>query len=185
MITSLFGLMLLMQGATAPRTATVSTTPVHLKDAVREFPRSMLQPRTTGPISMDLNQSAKASYLTLAGIAGLNVLFDPDVRDRPYTSFHVENTDIFEVFDRLSMATGNFAEVLGASTILVAPDNATKHRDYDLQVLKTIKTTFKNSPQDMTGIVTMLRTTLSLRYIGQMPEMNAVIIRDTPDRIAA
>jgi hypothetical protein len=175
MISPLLGLMLLLQ---------VPATP-HLKDAVHEFPRSMLQPRVSGPMSIDLKESARASYQAIADIAGLNVIFDPDVRDSALAPTHLENVDIFDALDRVSAATRTFVEVIGSKTILVAPDNQTKHRDYDWQVIQTIYPATLTSPQQITSTITMLRQTLNVRYIMTMPEVKAIVLRETPDRIAA
>ena len=51
--------------------------------------------------------------------------------------------------------------------------------------MKTMFLTNAGSPQDLTGIVTALRTTLQLRYIAQNSAAKAIIIKDSPDRIAA
>src|SRR6516162_8042775 len=142
MISPLLGLMLLVQG-------TAITT--HLKDAVHEFPRSMLQPKVSGPMSIDLKPSARASYQALADIAGLNILFDPDFRDSAIAPAHLDNVDIFDVFDRVSAATRSSVEVIGSNTLLVFPDNPTKHRDYDWQVIETLYDANWNSPQETTS----------------------------------
>jgi hypothetical protein len=68
---------------------------------------------------------------------------------------------------------------------LVASNNATKRRELETQVVKTMFLTNAGSPQDLTGIVTALRTTLQLRYIAQNSAAKAIIIKDSPDRIAA
>jgi hypothetical protein len=174
MISPLLGLMLLVQG----------TAITHLKDEVLEFPRSMLQPKVSGPMSIDLKQSARASYQALADIAGLNILFDPDFRDSTIAPAHLDNVDIFDVFDRLSAATRTSVEVIGSKTLLVFPDNPTKHRDYDWQVYKTIYRGDWNSPQETSSVATMLRTKLNLRYIATMPTTKAIVLRETPERIA-
>jgi hypothetical protein len=177
--------MLLVQGTTVPGTTTVSTTPLQLKDSVHDFPRSMLQPKVSGPISIDLNRSSRASYQTLADIAGLNILFDPDFRDSSLAPAHLENVDIFDALDRVSASTKNFVEVMDSKTILVSPDNATKRRQHELQVIKTIYLANANSPQDLSGAATKLRTALNVRYIATYSDMKAIVIRDTPDRVSA
>jgi hypothetical protein len=175
MISPLLGLMLLVQGTAIP----------HLKDAVHEFPRSMLQPKVSGPMSIDLKPSARASYLALADIAGLNIIFDPDFRDKSLAPAHLDNADVFDAFDRVSAAAGTSVEVIGSKTLLVYPDNQTKHRDYDWLVMKTIYPGNLTSPQQMTATITMLRTVLNMRYLAQMPEAKAIVLRDSPERLAA
>jgi hypothetical protein len=175
MISPLLGLMLLLQGSAIP----------HLKDAVHEFPRSMLQPKVSGPMSIDLKPSSRAAYQALADIAGLNIMFDPDFRDSAVAPAHLDNADIFDAFDRVAASTRTFVEVIGSNTILVSLDNQTKHRDYDWLVLKTIYPTSATSPQQMSATITMLRTVLNMRYLISVPEMKAIVLRDTPERIAS
>src|SRR2546425_3929809 len=158
--------------------------PLSLKLTIKDFPPYQLQPKVSGPISIELNQGSRLSYETLAGMAGLDVIFDPDFRD-VFTPFLVDKVDIAEAFDRLSMLTGNFVEVLDSKTIIVAPNNATKRRDYETQVLKTIYLTNVQTQQELTGVITTLRTALDMRYIAQNTAKRAIIMKDTPDKIAS
>src|SRR5437867_1348292 len=114
-----------------------TVSPVTLKESVKEFPRSMLKLNTAGPVSIPAGLSSKAAYETLARTAGLNIIFDPDFRDAATAPARIENTDILDAFDLLCRSTGSFVEVLDENTIIVAPDNQTKRRDYEFTVLKT------------------------------------------------
>ena len=82
-----------------------------LKDAVKDFPRSQLQPQITRPISIELNQTVRSCYETLGAMAGLNVLFNPDVRNDS-VSFRVEEVDILDV---VSQHLGNIGEELAGA----------------------------------------------------------------------
>src|SRR5215475_4781660 len=110
MIIPLLSLILLVQGTPAP-TAQVPA-PVRLKEAAQHFPQSQIEPKVSGPISIDLNQGSRADYEALAGLGGLSIVFDADFAARALAPLHVADEDIFEAFDRLSMMTGNFVEVL-------------------------------------------------------------------------
>ena len=68
-------LALLMQGSALAQSA---GQPIRLKEAVLDFPRSQLQLKTSGPVSLDIKQGTRAAYEALAEIAGLNIVFDPD-----------------------------------------------------------------------------------------------------------
>src|SRR5207244_9476951 len=91
---------------------------------------------------------------------------------------------IFEALDILSLQTGSFWKPINKNTILVLPDNQTKRRDYDELVLKTIYLTNSVTSTEITEAITALRTLLNMRYLAQSTAMNAIIIRDTADRIA-
>jgi len=156
----------------------------NLKEAIADFPRSQLELRTQGPVSIEVNQGARAAYETLAETAGLNIVFDADFRDDSTVRFRIDNANLLDAFDALSARTGSFVEVLNARTIIVAPDNQTKRRDYELMVLKTFYLPDGTTAQRLTEMVTMLRTTLQARYLAISSTANAIIMRDTPSKIA-
>ena len=182
----LLTLILQSQGSALPPPAPATLPPFRLKEAVRDFPRSQLQLKHSDPVSVDLNQSARASYETLAEIAGVNIIFDRDFQNDFFPPLRVEKADILEAFDRLSAVTGNFVEVFDSNTLLVAPNNSAKrmkYGTYGTQVVKTIYLTYANSQQDAARIVTALRT-LNMRSLATGADMKAIVIKDTPDRMA-
>src|SRR5215467_551348 len=185
MIIPLLSLILLGQGTAAPTAAQVPPAPLRLKEAVQRFPQSQIEPKVAGPISIDLNHGSRADYEALAGLAGLNIVFDADFADRALAPIHVAGEDIFEAFDRLSLMTGSFVEVLDSKTLLVSPDHATKRRENEIQVLKTIYPSYATSPQELSGLVTMLRATLQMRYLAASADMKGIILRDSSGNIAA
>ncbi len=181
MMTQLLTLILFAQGIQLPPPPPATLAPLRLKEAVQDFPRSQLQPKVSGPISIDLSQSSRASYEALAQLAGFEILFDPDFRNASFAPFKVENAAILEAFDRLSITTGNYVEVLDNRTILVAPNNVTKRQKYEPQILKTF---FLTKAQEL-AVATVLRTTLQMRQIATITDGKALIIKDNPDRLAA
>src|SRR3989475_3774119 len=145
--------------------------------------QSQLTPRITGPIDIHMNQDSRVAYESVAELAGLNVIFDPDFRG---TRIQVElnKVDIYEALDILSLQTRSFWKPVNKTTILVSPDNQTKRRDYDELVLKTIYMTNSVTSTELTEAITTLRTLLNMRYLMSSTAMNAIIIRDTADRVA-
>ena len=183
MTSLLLTLILQLQGSAVPPPTPATLPPFRLKEAVRDFPRSQLQLKHSDPVSVDLNQSARASYEALAELAGLNIIFDRDFQNNFFPPLRVEKVDILEAFDRLSAVSGNFVEVFNSNTLLVAPNNAAKRQKYETQVVKTIYLTAANSQQDAAGIVTALRTR-NIRMLATGADMKAIVIKDTPDRMA-
>ncbi|HSU89360.1 MAG TPA: hypothetical protein VLL56_11010, partial [Terriglobia bacterium] len=96
----------------------------------------------------------------------------------------LNNVDIYEALDILALQTRSFWKPVNKTTILVSPDNQTKRRDYEELVLKTIYLTNSVTATELTEAITTLRTLLNMRYLMSSTAMNAIIIRDTPDRIA-
>jgi general secretion pathway protein D len=146
-------------------------------------PQSQLEPKTRGPIDVHMNQDSKVAFETLAELAGFNVIFDPDFRGTRI-QIDLNRVDIFEALDILSLQTRSFWKPINRTTILVSPDNQTKRRDYEELVLKTIYLTNSVTATELTEAITTLRTLLNMRYLMSSTATNAIIIRDTPDRVA-
>jgi general secretion pathway protein D len=70
-----------------------------------------------------------------------------------------------------------------ANIIFVAPDNAQKRKDIEDEVVRTFYVSNTLTPQDLTEIVTGLRQLLDLHRIQQVNAQNAIVIRDTPDKL--
>jgi general secretion pathway protein D len=68
--------------------------------------------------------------------------------------------------------------------IYVYPDQAQKRRENEEQVVRTFYLSNTVQPQDLTEIVTGLRQLLDLKRIQQVNGQNAIVVRDTPDKLA-
>jgi general secretion pathway protein D len=145
--------------------------------------QSQLEPKIAGPIDVHMTQDSRVAFETLAELAGLNVIFDPDFRGARIP-IELNRVDIYEALDILALQTRSFWKPVNKSTILVSPDNQTKRRDYEELVLKTIYLSNSVTSTEITEAITALRTLLNMRYLAQSTAMNAIIIRDTADRIA-
>jgi len=146
-------------------------------------PQSQLEPKTRGPIDVHMTQDSKIAFETLAELAGFNVIFDPDFRGARI-QIDLNKVDVFEALDILALQTRSFWKAVNRTTILVSPDNQTKRRDYDELVLKTIYMTNSVTSTELTEAITTLRTLLNMRYLMSSTTMNAIIVRDTADRVA-
>jgi general secretion pathway protein D len=156
-----------------------------LRDLTKTDPgfQSQLDVKVAGPIDLHMTQDYKVTYETLAEFAGLNVIFDPDVRSTR-VPIDLNKVNIFEALDILALETRTFWKPVNRTTILVAPDNQTKRRDYEDLILKTIYLSNSVTSTEITEAITALRTLLNMRYLAQSTAMNAIIVRDTADRIA-
>jgi len=142
-----------------------------------------LKPLSNSPINIRMSNDARAVYDTLGKLAGLTVILDPDFPARRIT---VELTDatIEQAFDIVSLEAKAFWKPVTQNIILVAPDQPQKRRDYEEQVVQIFYLSNTTLPQDMTEIVTGLRQLLDLKRIQQVNSQNALLIRDTPDKLA-
>ena len=144
---------------------------------------SQLQPTVEGPISLRITQEAQSIFETIAELAGLNIIFDPDFRSTRI-SVELDNLSVYEALDILALQTRTFWKPINQRTLIVAPENQQKRREYEQHILKTIYLTHSVNPTDITEAITAIRTLLNMRFIAQSTSMNAIILRDTPDKVA-
>lgn len=114
----------------------------------------------------------------LSKLSGVNFIFDEDVKTQNVTVFLEEGT--FPQALELVLQMNNLGKkVLNSKNIIVYPRTKDKDKKYDDQVIQT----FYLSNIDAKKAVNMLRTMLQLRKIYVHEELNALVIRDTPDTI--
>ncbi|MBI4472659.1 MAG: hypothetical protein HY646_08330 [Acidobacteria bacterium] len=145
--------------------------------------QGQIDPRETGPFNLVMTQDSRVLFEQLADLAGLNVIFDRDFR-AVRISVELNNVDIFEALDILAMQTNNFWKPINRTTFVVVPENTNKRREYEEMILKTIYLSNSITSTEITEAITALRTILNMRFLAQVTAMNAIIVRDTPDRIA-
>ena len=88
-----------------------------------------------------------------------------------------------QALEIVSLETKAFVKPVTENIIFVIPDQPQKRRDYEEQVVKTFYVSNTVQPQDLTEIVTGLRQLLDLKRIQQLNSQNAIIVRDTPDKL--
>lgn len=144
-----------------------------------------LKPLSQEPLAhFRISADAKRVYETLGKLAELNVAFTSDFQPKA-VSIDLSNIRIEDALRVVSFQTKTFWRPITANTILVVPDTPTNRRDYEEEVLKTIYITNPLQPADRTAITTALKQVLGLQRIVDNPDSNAIIIRDTPAKVAA
>jgi general secretion pathway protein D len=144
-----------------------------------------LKPWPTEPLAhFRISADSRKVYETLAKLADLNVAFTTDFQPRP-VSVDLTNVKIEDALRVISYQTKTFWRAVTANTILVVPDTPTNRRDYEEEVLRTIYLSNPLAAADRTAITTALKQVLGLQRIVDNPDSNAIIIRDTPAKVAA
>jgi general secretion pathway protein D len=143
----------------------------------------VLKPLSRTPINIKATEDSRMIYQTIASLAGLTVEFDPTLTSRRVT-VDLSGVTLEQALDAVDLETGDFWQALTGTVIFVAPDNAQKRRDLEPEVVKTFYLANTDTPQDLTEIVTGLRQLLDLRRVQPVNSQNAIIIRDTPDKVA-
>ncbi len=141
-----------------------------------------LMPLSHTPINLKMANDARIIFETIAKIAGLTAVFDPDFPARRITT-EIDNVTLEQALDIVSLQSKSFWKPVTPSIIFIVPDQAQKRRDYEEQLVRTFYLSNVTQPQDLTEIVTGLRQLLDLKRIQQVNSQNAIIVRDTQDKL--
>jgi general secretion pathway protein D len=170
----------LLAAKTAAETPKINPNPPDDSDLLAAPPE--LKPLSREPINLKMTNDSRTVFETIAKLAGLSVIFDPDFTSRRI-SVDLPNITLEEALDAVSFESKAFWEPMTSNVILVAPDNPQKRRDLEDEEVKTFYLSNTLTPQDLTEVVSSLRQLLDLRRISQMNSQNAIVVRDTPDKI--
>ena len=170
----------LLAAKTAEETPKVNPNPPDDSDLLAAPPE--LKPLSREPINLKMTNDSRTVFETIAKLAGLSVIFDPDFTSRRI-SVDLPNITLEEALDAVSFESKAFWQPMTSNVILIAPDNPQKRRDVEDEEVKTFYLSNTLTPQDLTEVVTSLRQLLDLRRISQMNSQNAIVVRDTPDKI--
>ena len=129
------------------------------------------------------NTPNRTIFENLATQAGLQVIF-PRTYPTRNSTVELQDVNIFEALDLVSLQTGSFWQPVNETTIMVMEDTQQNRRDFEDHVYKTIYLQNITSTNDLNQIMNVLRTAFSLRGIYQFEPGNAIVIHDTPARVA-
>jgi general secretion pathway protein D len=152
----------------------------------RMLPLPELRPLNPQPITIKINnQPPKVLFETVAKVAGLNVIWDPEYQSGKNLSLDLTNSTVEQALDDVSLLTKSFWKPLpGGNTIFVTNDNRNKRNDYEDQVLKVFYLSNVNTPQELQEIVNAVRAVTELTRLMPYNSLHAIIARGEADRIA-
>jgi len=131
--------------------------------------------------SLTFRNAGVRDILTAIGhFANINVVFDPQFRDQNLT-VDLRKTSLEDALQAVTASTRNFYRVSAAKTITIIPDTPAKRREYEDEIIRT----FFLSNADPKETLDLLRLVVDNRRLSPVAGVNAIAIKDTPDKIAA
>jgi general secretion pathway protein D len=141
----------------------------------------LLDPRSNIPVILQFRDVEVGKiYEVLSKATGINFLYDPKLDVKRKTSIELTNVPFERAMETLMLTNKHFYKVMDENTILIADDNQQKRREYEDEVIKT----FFLSNADVKDVQSLLRTMLDARKLVQNNQLNAITIRDTPNKVA-
>jgi general secretion pathway protein D len=139
-----------------------------------------LDPRSDKPISLSFPEPTPIFqiYRALGKAYGINVLFDPNLKDQEIT-LELEDVTAQSALETLMRAAGHFYKVQDEHTIIIAADTPQNRRIYEDLVIQT----FFLSNAEVKDMMTILRSLVDAKKIATNEQLNAIILRDTADKV--
>ena len=133
------------------------------------------------PVTLEFRDaSLKAVFEVISRAAGVNFIFDKDVRPDLKATIFVKNTTIADAV-KLLLATNQLAQkVLNDNTVLIYPDTPAKQRDYQ----ETVVRAFYLTNADVKQTLNMIKTLVKTRDVFIDEKLNLLVMRDTPEAVA-
>lgn len=143
-----------------------------------------LKPQIQEIDGLKMTNNSNVVFETIAKLAGLSVIFDPDFHSQ---RIYVElpRVTVGQALDAVALESKAFWQPVTSNVIFVAADNPQNRREFEDEIVKTFYLSNTLQPQDLTEIVTGLRSMLGIQKIAQVNAQNAVVIRGTQGQIAA
>jgi general secretion pathway protein D len=135
--------------------------------------------KSTKPITLKFKDAKiKEVFNILSQLSGINFVFDEGMKDQNVSIF-LENATFQQALEILAGINKLGKKVLNESTIIVYPKTPEKNKQYEELRVET----FQLNKLDAKKAVNLIRTMLPAKKIYVNEEMNALVIRDTPDAI--
>lgn len=132
------------------------------------------------PITLEFRDAnLRSVFEIISRTAGVNFIFDKDVRPDLKATIFVKNTTIEEVINLLLVTNQLDKKVLSENTVLVYPATPAKQRDYQELVVKS----FYLANADVKQTLNMIKTMLKTRDVFIDEKVNLLVMRDTPEAI--
>jgi general secretion pathway protein D len=135
--------------------------------------------KSTKPITLKFKDAKiKEIFSILSQLSGINFVFDDAVKDVNVSLF-LENATFQQAMEIITGMQKLGKKVLNESTIILYPKTPDKIKQYEELFLQT----FYLNKLDAKKAVNLVRTMLQVKKIYVNEEMNALVLRDTPEVI--
>ncbi|MFN7960406.1 MAG: cohesin domain-containing protein [Thermoanaerobaculia bacterium] len=139
-----------------------------------------LNPRSNEPIDLEFPEpvSIMNIYRALGRAFGINIMFDPNLKDQEI-AVELKQVRAQDALEFLMRSAGHFYKVLDEHSLIIIADTPQNRRNYEDLVIKT----FFLSNAEVKDVVTMLRSLIDAKKIATNEQLNAIILRDTADKV--
>jgi general secretion pathway protein D len=147
-----------------------------LREEARRASTPLLSPTAPLPVvSFGPNASVRDILNFIGSATGINVTYDAQYQDKAYT-VRLEDVTLEQALQQITAANQLFYKVLNPKTIIIVPDNAQKHAQYDDLVVRV----FYISHADVAEISQIINT---IMRVPTMPVQPTVLQNKTANTL--
>ncbi|KJZ38486.1 MULTISPECIES: secretin N-terminal domain-containing protein [Pseudomonas] len=159
---------------------------LELQDSIRlvqsrnvvQYPQ--LRTRLDRPVTLEFRDAnLKTIFEVLSQVAGLNFIFDKDLRPDMKATIFVRDVRIEDAVELLLQQNQLHQKVVNENTVLIYPDSPQKIKDYQELVMRT----FYLTSIDANTALNMIKTMLKTRDVFVDERLNTLTMRDTGDAV--
>ena len=145
---------------------------------VVQYPQ--LRTRLDRPVTLEFRDaSLKTIFEVLSQVAGLNFIFDKDLRPDMKATIFVRDVRIEDAVTLLLQQNQLHQKVVNENTLLNYPDSPQKLKDYQELVMRT----FYLTSIDANTALNMIKTMLKTRDVFVDERLNTLTMRDSEDAV--
>jgi len=132
------------------------------------------------PITIEFRDAPlRQIFEVLSRTAGLNFVFDKEVKSDQRTTIFLRNSSIQNAINLILLTNQLEQRVLDSNSILIYPNTVSKQKDYQSLVVKT----FFLSNGDIKTAEKILKSIVRAKEVVIDEKQNMIVMRDTPDAI--
>ena len=145
---------------------------------VVQYPQ--LRTRLDRPVTLEFRDAnLKTIFEVLSQVAGLNFIFDKDLRPDMKATIFVRDVRIEDAVELLLQQNQLHQKVVNENTLLIYPDSPQKLKDYQELVMRT----FYLTSIDANTALNMIKTMLKTRDVFVDERLNTLTMRDSEDAV--
>jgi general secretion pathway protein D len=134
----------------------------------------------TRPISLDFRDASLRTVLdVVTRHSGINFVLDRDVRADVRVTVLLRQAKVEDALDLITSSNQLAKKVIDARTIVIYPNTAEKHREYQEQLVRV----FNLANSDPKGAAAFLKAMLKIREPFVDERTNMLALRDSPENI--
>ncbi len=140
----------------------------------------VLKSALSKPLSIEFREAnLKSIFEVISRAAGINFVFDRDVRPDLRATIMVKDMSIEEVIRVLLVTNQLEKKVVNDNTVMIYPNTPAKQKEYQELVVKTFYLTNADAKQ----VLNLIRTIVKTRDVYIDEKLNLLVMRDTPEAI--